>query len=106
MRYLTLNLPGNFEVSPPPGLKNNFTDLASIVSALLQIFFYLAVFMTFFWLVWAAFQYLVARGNKEELARARGRIIWALVGLVIIIMSFTFAKYVAQIFPPQNGLPF
>lgn len=106
MKLIALNLPGGTTIDNPAGLKTEFTGLSSLVSGILNIVFYIAVFMAFFWLAWGAFQFLVSRGNKEEIARARGRIIWALVGLVIIIMSYTIAKYMTEIFPPSGGRPF
>lgn len=112
---LALTLPGNYTIQPSTDLYSKFVNnapLASLISGILEIVLYLAVFLAFFWLCWGAFQYLISRGNKEEVAKARGRIIWALVGLVIILLAFTLTKYFGEIFPvnspspAQGGLPF
>jgi TRAP-type C4-dicarboxylate transport system permease small subunit len=82
--------------------------LADVLSGLLNIAIYLAIFMTFFWLVWGAFQYILASGKKEELAKARSRITWALIGLMVVITAYLITTYAAEIFPPVNkgDLPF
>lgn len=113
MNKIALTLPG-FSPSPipnPSGLNPEFigpgANLASFLSPLLNIIFYIAIFLAFFWLVWASFQYIMASGNKESLAKAREKIKWALIGLVIIFAAFFIAKLAGEIFPPgKGGLPF
>lgn len=107
---LALQLPGfspSALASPVPGLKPDFTDLASLLSPLLNIAFYIATFLTFYFLVWGAFHYLMAQGKKEELQKATARITWALIGLAVILMAYLIAKFASEIFPPTaGGLPF
>lgn len=112
MTKLTLKLPDGQTIDTPsiPGqgnLKPEFQDLASFISPLLNIVFYIAAFLAFYYLVWGAFQYILAGGKKEELAKARQRISWALVGLIVVFLAYFIAKYGAGIFrPTTGGLPF
>ncbi len=103
---IALQLPG-FEptalASPVPSLKPEFTDLASILSPLLTIAFYAAAFIAFFFLVWGALSYIMAQGKKEDLAKARARITWALIGFIVIALSFFIAKYISEAFSPGPG---
>ncbi len=90
-----------------PNFKFEGAKVADILSGLLNIAFYIAIFLAFYWLVWGAFAYIMARGNKEDLAKARARIIWAIVGLIVIILSYTIAQFAAEIFTPKGGaVPF
>ena len=85
----------------------NFNTLGDLISVFLNIVFYAAGFLAFYFLVWGAFNYIMAQGKKEELAKARARITWAIVGLMIILLSFFIAKFVGDIFKPGiGGLPF
>ena len=114
MEKLTLDLPGGKTINPIPipgqgSLKPEFKDIGSLISSFLNIVFYIAIFLAFYWLVWGAFQYILAQGKKEELAKARARITWALVGLIIVLSAFLIAKFALEIFPPtsgKGGLPF
>lgn len=106
MNKLALQLPGGNIVSPPPDLKKDFVDLASLLSPVLNIIFYIAVFLTFYYLVWGALSYIMAQGQKENLAKARSRITWALVGLMVTLLSYFIAKYAAEIFKPTGVVPF
>ena len=85
----------------------DINSLGDLISVFLNIVFYAAGFLAFFYLVWGAFSYIMAQGKKEDLAKARARITWAIVGLMIILLAFMIAKYAATIFPPTTGgLPF
>lgn len=99
-----------------PGLKDIFDDnakrlpkfatLGDLVSGFINIAFYGAAFLTFYFLVWGAFAYITARGDKEGLAKARARITWAIIGFMVILLAFLIAKYFSEIFPPKGGVPF
>lgn len=114
MNKITLTLPGQTSPIPnPEGLNPQFSginsNLATLISPLLNIAFYLAIFFAFYWLIWGTFQYILASGNKENLAKARARIKWALIGLVVVFASFLIAKLAGQVFAPVGGegaLPF
>ncbi|TSC87864.1 MAG: Uncharacterized protein G01um10147_367 [Microgenomates group bacterium Gr01-1014_7] len=104
---LALKLPGGNTITGPDSLKGEFTNLGSIISPLLTIAFYIAAFLAFIYLVWGAFAYIMAQGNKENLAKARARIAYALIGLVVILLAFFITTFAGEIFPPtKGGVPF
>lgn len=103
MNTLFINFPGFGNIGGPEGLRVEFTTLASFLSGLYNIAIFLAGFLAFYWLVWGAYQYLMARGNKEELAKARSKILWALIGLAVVLLAYTIATFAADIFPPKEG---
>lgn len=77
-----------------------FTGLGGIILGLLNIIFSIAIFLAFYWLIWGAFQYIFASGDKNKLAQARGRITWALVGLFIIALAFLITQLAGQLLTP------
>ncbi len=108
MNKFALKFPGGETIAGPDTLKPLVSkDLASLVSGLLNIAFYIAVFLAFYYLVWGAFAYLMAQGDKENLQKARARITWAIIGLIVVFLAFLIIKWGAEIFPPtKGGLPF
>lgn len=88
-----------FKANPVP----QFKTLGDFLSGLLNIIFYIAIFLAFYFLVWGAFQYMMAQGKKEELGKARSRISWALVGLMVVFLAYLIAKFAFEIFPPTKG---
>ncbi|MDD5415436.1 MAG: hypothetical protein PHE48_00345 [Candidatus Daviesbacteria bacterium] len=107
MNKLALTLPGTGNIIDSP-VQDRFPDLGSVLSGLLNITFYIAVFITFYFFIWGAFAYIVAQGKKEDLAKARNRITWSLIGLIIIFLSYFIARFVAEILKTniKGGLPF
>jgi len=81
------------------------TNLARVLTDLFSIVITLAFFLSFFWLVWGAFQYMSAGGNKEGLAKARARLTWAIVGLILTVAAFLVAQFTQQIILPKGGSP-
>ncbi|MBI2018218.1 hypothetical protein HYS96_00790 [Candidatus Daviesbacteria bacterium] len=86
-----------------PNFSGQNAKLGVLLSGLLNIAFYIAVFLAFYWLVWGAWAYLFASGKKEDLAKARARISWALIGLIVIFLAYFIAKYASEFFPTQFG---
>jgi len=104
MKELALSLPGGNTIDSPV---KNITDLGGFISGLLNIAFYIAAFLSFYFLVWGAFAYLMAQGEKENLAKARARITYAIIGLMVVLLSFFIAQFAGEIFTPgKGGLPF
>ncbi len=107
MNKLALTLPGNHPIPTPVGLKSEFVNLTSFISPLLNIVFYIVAFLAFYYLIWGSFQYIMAQGKKEDLAKARARITWALVGMIVVFSAYFIARFASEIFPPTSGgLPF
>lgn len=108
MIQLALKIPSfNEPVPTPSGLRPEFTNLTSFINPLLVIVFYVAGFLAFYFLIWGAFQYIVASGDKEQLQKARTRITWAILGLSFIFLAYFVAQYASEIFAPGvGGSPF
>lgn len=109
MNKLALDLPGFGNIANPPNLKfsGSSATLGAVLSGLLNIIFMVAAFLTFYYLIWGAWSYIFAGGEKENLAKAREKIKWALIGLLFVAGAYTLATYAGQIFPPgRGGLPF
>lgn len=91
--------------SAPPGLNARFPydqfSLGVFISELIPVVFFITGFLTVFWMSWGIYQYIFAGGNKESLAKARARITWALVGLLLLGLMLLVSQYVQGIFP-QN----
>ncbi len=105
MKNIALTLPGQSAPIPTPeGFNSNITDLGGLLSGLLNIAFYAAIFLAFYWLIWSSFQYIMASGNKESLAKARERIKWTLIGLAVIFAAYFIAKYASEVLPAKGGL--
>lgn len=102
---LALELPGFNNISNPPDLRfsesaaKDSTQLGFIVGEFLALFLYIGFFLMFIWMAWGIFQYIIAQGKKEDLAKARSRIEWALWGFLVLIIAYFVGQYAPTIFP-------
>ena len=83
-------LPGGYQVrgNPATNFLPQTTTLGTVISSALDVAIYIGGALMFFWAVWGVFDYIKAEGNKDALAKARKKIQWAIVGFVILLMSF------------------
>lgn len=111
MTKLALTIPqfGNIPNFPDLGKKGsgleNVTTLGGITSSLLDIVFMISAFLAFFWFVWGAFQYIFAGGNQESLTKAKARMTWSVVGLLIVAAAFLISQFAGEILKPRNPPP-
>lgn len=111
-KLISLNIPGTggsqVNIPAPPGFKfandPSQQTLGYVISQFFQVFFYIAGFLLFFWLLWGVFQYIFAGGNKEALGKARQRITWAIFGFIFVAVSFLISQYAETIFPRHDKL--
>lgn len=111
---LALSLPwqgGPSEINNPTINPTLFTDqttgqvtVGAAVSRLLEVGLYVGGTLMFFWAIWGVFDYIRAEGNKEGLAKARKKIQWAIVGFIILLLSFFISEFISGILVPGGGL--
>lgn len=89
--------------NPEPELNPIGTNLGSVITRFGEIAIYVGAFLMFLWALWGVFDYLKAEGNKEALAKARKKIIWAISGFVILILAFFVGDVIQTILNP--GIP-
>ncbi len=75
---------------------NQFSALCNLTSAsfgglvgsLIQLIFIIAVVVALLYLVYGGFRWLVSGGDKTQVGAAREHIVAAIIGLVIIFLSY------------------
>lgn len=106
IKKIALNING-WQIENAPGFKFSNgpqnESLGSIVTGFLNIFYILAGFFLLAWMTWGFFEYILASGDKNNLAKARQRVLWATIGFLVITISFAVTQYIQKdVFAPQN----
>lgn len=94
---------GPFPTTTNPG-KIRFESLGDILTIALQYLFPIAGLLLFLFLVFGGFQLLVSSGDPKKIEAGRNRITYAVLGFVLLIVSFWLTKIVELIISP--GQPF
>ena len=109
--YFTL-VPSTFAASisicPPDGqgfgvlCDTTVLNFENIVGTLIQLAFVLAVIIALGFLIWGGIQWILSGGDKGKVESARGIIVAALVGLVLVFLSYFILNIVVGFFTNAN----
>lgn len=72
--------------------------IGTLISRIIPIVLSVAGFFTVIFIVISGLQYVLSSGNPESAAKAQGRLIYAIVGFVVIILAFGILRVVDSIF--------
>ena len=98
-----LQLPGGYSVSSP--IENcNLATPGGIISIVLPLILGIAAFITVIVIILSGIQFITSGGNPEAAAAARGRLTFALIGLVLIILAFAILQIVDRLFLGGSGV--
>lgn len=103
--YLTL-APHAFGATLCPSGASDFAGLCTvsitgIIGPLINLIFIIAVIAALLYLVFGGFKWLTSGGDKQSVASAREHIIAAIIGLVIIFLSYFILQIVVGFFVPN-----
>lgn len=88
--------PGEFyEVFDP---QSKFTNIGSIISALLPYLYYLAGLILFAAIIVSGFQFLLSAGDPKRTASAKGCLTNAIIGFAVIFVSWWLIQIIEVIF--------
>lgn len=78
------------------------TAIPALFANILGVVTILAAMAAFLMLIFGGFRYIIAQGDPKAIQAARGTLTWAVVGLVMIIVSWLLLLFLSQFL----GLPF
>jgi len=81
-----------FSIENPIG----FDSVQGVVKALIQVAFTAAGLVAVIFLIIGGFKYLTSSGNADAVEGAKGTIINAIIGLIVIFISFLLVNYILQ----------
>ncbi len=72
----------------------NVTSIQKLVARILQIVVAIGAPVVIFFLVYAGFLFVTARGNETTLARAKQAIFWTIIGGLILLGAQTLSQVI------------
>lgn len=90
-------------IQPPDPLKEFLgTDqtgagaISLFLSNLVTLFYTLAAIVAVFMFLWAAFEWMTSGGDKEKVAAARNKVIYTIIGLILLSVAFAVMRVFGQ----------
>ena len=92
----------NIVITPPPTVAKaaNINDIVSFVITVLVV---VGVIAALAFLIYGGIKWITSGGDKNAVESARNHIVAAIVGLVIIILSFVIIGFIFQILGITTG---
>ena len=90
----SLNI-GNQTIQGPA---NKFNNVADIINASLKLVFPIALFILFVFLLWSGFDMVRNLGNAKLVESAKARITNAVIGIILLAISYWATEIVFTIF--------
>lgn len=89
MKYLSLNIPGYGPVNAPSTVRTgNFDTFQTIIRNGIVILIIVALILATLFLIWGGIDWISSGGGKEGLEKAKKKITFAIIGLVVTLLAF------------------
>jgi hypothetical protein len=75
-----------------------FDNIIDVVLRIIKVVLGLVDILTLFMFIIGGFQFIISAGNPEMIKRGKDTLAWAIIGLVIITMSYAILKFVFESF--------
>lgn len=99
MSYISLQLPGQQNIDPPKDIPQGGLDVvAKVFKNSYTIMLILVIILSLIFIVLGAIQWISSGGDKTKLQSARGKITWAVGGLIISFVSFFIVTMIGYFF--------
>jgi len=99
MKFLSLTIPGVGNVPAPKGIPSGgINTVGHIFTNTLSLFLILTVSLALIYMVIAGIQWITSGGDKNKLQAARGKLTWAIIGLVIAFTAFAIVSLLGYLF--------
>lgn len=94
-----LQLPGGRSIEAPSGIPTTETgtNLSTIISWSINLLLILAILATLSFLLWGGLSWITSGGDKEKLDNARKTIVFAVIGLIVVLLSFVIVQTVGSL---------
>lgn len=95
MKELALSINGQ-QIIAPVGVPNGGFDIygINIIQAALTILFVLAFVAALAFVIFAGIQWVLSGGDKQKIQSARNRLMYSIIGLIVISLSFFIVQVV------------
>ena len=103
MKYLALTIPGNngsIDIKAPSDIMSTGGPhtLDNIISAGLNLAMVVAVIACLLMLILGGFNWITSEGDKQKVASARNRILFSVIGLIVVFISFMIINIIYTFF--------
>jgi uncharacterized membrane protein len=102
MKDLALSTPTYGQINPPPGAAAGSESMLRLINVFLPNFLVaIAVLATIFFIIYAGILWTTSGGDKQKVEQARQTLVFAIIGIIIVMLSFVIIRIIGQILGSQ-----
>jgi len=98
MKYLSLNIGGQPINAPSTVPTGGFVKFEEILRVGLTALFIVAFVLALIFLIWGGIQWTMSGGDKEGIQKARLKLTYAIIGLVVTTLAFFIVNIISGFF--------
>ena len=95
---MAINIPGGYNIQPPAGVPSAGNVTSNAFPAIVTLLFGAAILLALFFLIFAGIQWMTSGGDKQKISAAREKIIFAIVGLLVVLLAYLVITFVMNFF--------
>jgi len=106
-RLLALTIDGKTFLAPTIIPQGGLPKAYDIGSNLILLTFILVIILALFFLIWGGIKWVTSSGDKTKVQAARNTMVYAIIGLVIVFLSYFVINVITTFFnvPAVTTLP-
>lgn len=90
------------KITPPDFLlpltnRGGAGGISFFLTKVVELIYLVAGIIFLFMVIISAFQWMLSGGDKEAVSKARGRLTWAIIGIVLLALAFVIIRVIGQI---------
>ncbi len=87
-----------FLVGPKPGNAPAAVGHQSMINLIINLLIFISILLALFYLVWGGVDWLTSRGDRQKLSSARQKIVFAIIGLIIVFLAYLIVNIILKLF--------
>lgn len=97
MKKLTLSIPGYGEITPPPNIPSGADAPSNILQFSVNLLSIAVVIAAVIFVLWGGILWITSQGDKAKVDKARHTIMYAIIGVVIMILAFIIIQIIGTL---------
>lgn len=102
MKLLSLSI-GGTKITNAGIPSGGYLTLSNAISVFLSLLIIAAILLSLLFLILGGFDWITSGGDKQKLQSARHKIVFAIIGLVIVFLAFFVVNVVSNLFGLGGG---
>jgi hypothetical protein len=91
------------EAARPDGVPTNLVGQSGLLTQITTTVLYIVGIISVFMLIFGGIRYITSGGDSKKVTEAKNTILYAIIGLVIAVLSFAIVQFVLSAIGAQTG---